>query len=369
MEFGTLDLSQRTFAHSVKEAGYKTCVAGKWQLSPDNLNGPYEAGFDEYCLWHFQGKKMGNKGSRFKSPQLYENTKLVEGTEGKYGPDYATNYICDFMTRNKENPFVVYYPMILVHNPFDPTPDSVDWEVTDKSRSGLEHFRDMVSYMDKKIGQIADKLDELGLRENTLLMLTGDNGTNRSLESPFPPRGTIKGGKGQMIDDGTHVAFVANWPAQIKPGTVVESPIDFANVFPTITEVTGAKTPDDIDGESMVPLFHGDETKARGWVFIDYSRTGNPDYRHFVRNKRYKLYSSGELYDIPNDWMEENALTNPETQAVRKRLQRVLDKILKDHPLKEEILKRRADKAYTINAGKSATPSTKPKRQKTKKKT
>ena len=119
VKFGLMDLTQKTFAHSVKHAGYKTCVAGKWQLSPDNLQGPYTAGFDEYCLWHFQGPEMGNKGSRYKSPLLFQNGEKIEDTQGKYGSDYAADFICDFIGRNKENPFVVYYPMILVHDPFD----------------------------------------------------------------------------------------------------------------------------------------------------------------------------------------------------------------------------------------------------------
>jgi arylsulfatase A len=188
--------------------------------------------------------------------------------------------------------------------------------------------------MDKMVGKIVAKLEQEGLRDNTLIMITGDNGTYMSIKSPFPPRGEVKGGKGSMIDDGTHAAFVANWPGVIKPGTVVKSPVDFADVFPTIGEVTGAPLPADLDGQSMVPLMKGDESNARGWVFIDYSLNGpaKDPFRHFVRDSRYKLYSSGELYDVPNDWMEQNPLTNPETADVRKRLQTIMDGILGDNP-------------------------------------
>jgi arylsulfatase A len=342
--FGMMDLTQKTFAHSVKEAGYKTCIAGKWQLSPDDLQGPFTSGFDEYCLWHFQGPKMGAKGSRFKSPLMFQNGTKIEDTEGKYGPDYAADFICDFIDRNKENPFMVYYPMLLVHFPFDPTPDSVDWDEKKSKRKVLDRFGDMVTYMDKKIGQIVAKLEAEGLRENTLIMITGDNGTYKEIVSPWPPRNEINGGKGKMIDDGTHVAFVANWPGTIKPGTVVESPIDFSDVFPTITDVTGAPTPSDLDGQSMLPLLKGDESNARGWAFVDYSKSGKPPYRHFIRTERYKLYSDGKLYDIPNDWMEKSPLTSPETDGVRKRLQTTMDEILKDHPTDEEIRQRRAEK-------------------------
>ena len=146
-----------------------------------------------------------------------------------------------------------------------------------------------------------------------------------------------------MVDDGTHVAFVASWPGTIKPGTVVQSPIDFSDVFPTVVEVTGAPLPNDLDGQSLVPLLKGDESNARGWAFIDYSRGGTPPYRHFIRTARYTLYSTGEFYDVPNDWMEENPLTNPETDAVRKKLQSAMDQVMQGHPIDEEIRQRLAE--------------------------
>ena len=339
--FGKLDLSQKTFAHSAKEAGYKTCVAGKWQLTPGNAKGPFQAGFDEYLLWHLEldGKK---KGSRFKSPELFHNGERVKGTEGQYGPDMVTDFICEFIGENKADPFLVYYPMILVHNPFDPTPDSVDWEQKRSQRAPLDRFGDMVTYMDKVIGRIVAELEAEGLRENTLILITGDNGTNTGITSPWQTRGgKIDGGKGSMIDDGTHVAFVASWPGTIKPGTVIETPIDFSDVFPTVVELIGAPRPGDLDGQNLVPLLKGDESKARGWAFVDYSRGGGPPYRHFIRNERYKLYSTGEFYDVPNDWMEKNALNNPETEGVRRKLQTTMDRVMVGHPTEEEILKRR----------------------------
>jgi arylsulfatase A len=195
-QFGELDLSQPTFAKMVKANGYATAIAGKWQLSAGDLNGPSSAGFDEYCLWHFSKggstqqlpKEFKNKGSRYKSPNLFQNGNLVPDTAGKYGPDIVSDFICEFIQRKKNEPFVVYYPMILVHSPFEPTPDSHDWKQKDTSRPPIEHFREMVHYMDKVIGKIVRQLDATGIRDNTLIIVTGDNGTNRSITSPFPSR-------------------------------------------------------------------------------------------------------------------------------------------------------------------------------------
>jgi arylsulfatase A len=339
--FGDLDLSQPTFAKMVKSAGYSTAIAGKWQLSAGNLNGPREAGFDEYCLWHFSkahggdkpvGPRFKNKGSRYKSPHLFKNGELVPNLENKYGPDIVSDYICDFIERKKDEPFLVYYPMILVHNPFVPTPDSSDWEKTDRKRAALEHFRDMVHYMDKAIGKIVAKLEETGLRENTLLIVTGDNGTNKSITSPFPGRGEIKGGKGLMTDAGNRVAFVASWPGHIDAGAVVNSPIDFADVMPTIAEVTGAELPENSDGQSILPLLRGDASGARGWVFMSYSRQGpgTAPFRCFVRDAEWKLYADGSLFNVPNDWLEHSPVTGARGDRARTRLQPILDRILKD---------------------------------------
>ncbi len=338
--FGDLDLRETTFAQVAKKAGYATYIAGKWQLSAGNLEGPHQAGFDEYCLWHFAkgsksgpplGEKFRNKGSRYKSPRLFENGELVPDTEGRYGPEIVAGKICDFIERKKDRPFLVYYPMILVHNPFDPTPDSPDWDRTDKSRGALGHFRDMVHHMDKNIGRIVRKLEDAGVRDNTLVIVTGDNGTNTAITSPFPGRGEIRGGKGSMTDAGTRVAFVANWPAVIRPGSVVDKPVDFSAIMPTVGELTGAGVPDRVDGQSLVPLLKGDASRARDWVFISYNRNGGKGarFRAFVRDADWKLYADGSLYHVPNDWLEKSPVAGAEGESARRRLQPILDRLLK----------------------------------------
>jgi len=226
--------------------------------------------------------------------------------------------------------------MILVHSPFEPTPDSRDWEAKDNNRKPIEHFREMVQYMDKTIGKIVDKLDATGLRDNTLILVTGDNGTNRRLSSPLPGRGMIQGGKGSMQDAGNRVAFVANWQGQIKPGIKIESPIGFTDVLPTIAEVTGSSVPNGCDGQSFLPLLKGDSSQARGWVFQSYSKNGpgTAPYRCFVRDANWKLYADGSLFNVPNDWLEKSPVTGPKGETARKRLQPILDRILKDVPPK-----------------------------------
>ena len=347
-QFGEFDLTQSTFANMLKDNGYATAIAGKWQLSPGDLEGPHKVGFDEYCLWHFSPAHGGRnrrtqlpeqfrrKGSRYKSPTLFENGQLVRETTDQYGPDLVSDFICDFIERKKDEPFLIYYPMILTHSPFNPTPDSIDWDRKDTSREPIEHFREMVKYMDKMVGKIVGTLDETGLRDNTLIIVTGDNGTNRGLSSPFPSRGVIQGGKGTMQDAGNRVAFVANWPGTIEPETVVDTPIGFADVLPTVAEATGSTPPAGTDGQSFLPLMRGDSSKARGWMFQSYSKggPGKAPFRCFVRDANWKLYADGSLYNVPNDWLEQSPVTGPEGDSQRVRLQPILDEILKDVPPK-----------------------------------
>jgi len=335
IRFGKFDEKEPNFATMLRDAGYRTSVAGKWQLTPGKLDGPHQAGFDEYLLWHFQelsgddfGPEFEDKGSRYKSPQLYRDGKRVPDTEGKYGPDLVCDYVTEFIERNREQPFFVYYPMILVHNPFDPTPDSKAWADGGDDKA---HFPDMVAYMDKCIGRVVDKLDALGLRENTLIIVTGDNGTNPDIESPLPGRGMVRGGKGKTTDAGTHVCFVANWKGVIAPGTVLDTPIDFTDVLPTLASASGATAPPGIDGQNLLPLLKGETKEARGWAFMSYSRNGasQAPYVCSVRDQRWKLYADGRLYDVPNDYLEKTPASGPDADAARARLQPILDNVLK----------------------------------------
>ncbi len=342
--FGELDLTQPTFATMLQDHGYATAIAGKWQLSPGNLKGPYQAGFDEYCLWHFSAAhdrkrqanlppQFRNKGSRYASPRLFENGQLRTDTEDRFGPDIVTNFICDFIDRKQDQPFLVYYPMFLTHSPFGPTPDSADWPTKNRNRKSIEHFKEMVAYMDKMVGKITHKLETTGLRERTLILVTGDNGTDKKLSSPFPPRGVVKGGKGTMTDAGNRVAFVANWPGTIKPGTVIDTPICLPDVLPTLAEISGSTLPT-TDGLSLVSLMKGLATEHRGWIFQSYGekRPTLGSSRSFVRDADWKLYADGSLYHVSEDWEEKTPVHTPASEATRSRLESILKNVIQSIP-------------------------------------
>ena len=120
LKFGLLDPAATTFGHLLKKAGYATAVAGKWQLE-GGMDAPRAFGFDEYCLW-----QLTRRPSRYPNPGLEVNGEEKDYTDGEYGPDLVSDFLCDFMERKKDGPFFVYYPMILPHWPYEPTPDSPD---------------------------------------------------------------------------------------------------------------------------------------------------------------------------------------------------------------------------------------------------
>jgi arylsulfatase A len=298
VKFGMLDRGQTTFAHQLKAVGYATAIAGKWQLGnqPDS---PQHFGFEKSCLWqHTRGGRSNENGKRidrrFVNPLLEFNGKEKDFTNGEYGPQVCTDFICDFIDENKKKPFLVYYPMILTHCPFDPTPDSTDW---DPKRLGSttykgdkndpqRHFIDMVNFADKMVGQIIKQLEKSGVRENTIVIFTGDNGTDKPIITPW--KGTeVVGGKGSMTDNGTRVPLIVNWPAGIKKqGRTVDNLVEFTDMMPTLCEVSGAVLPKNhpADGASFVPVLQNKkEVRKKDWIYIWYRN------QVMIRNKKYSL--------------------------------------------------------------------------------
>ncbi|MFT5322374.1 MAG: arylsulfatase A [Planctomycetaceae bacterium] len=327
--FSVLNSDQKTIGHYFKEAGYKTLVAGKWQLlgaehykEQFRLKGawPDQTGFDQHCLW-----QVDKLGSRFWQPLLnIDGENRPFGKKTAYGPDVVNEYVLDFMEREKSEPFLIYYPMILVHNPFDPTPDSESL----KSKNKQRNFEDMVAYMDKLIGKVIVKTEELGIAENTLIIFCGDNGTNVAINSTL--NGVqIKGGKGKTTDAGTRVPMVALQPGTISKGRVYEELVDFSDFLPTCLDACGLEIPTGLDGRSFAPQLRGEPGQPREWMHCFYCpRPERSKPQQFVRDKRWKLYRDGTFFDVANDVKEKNDLSGSETSdaaAARAKLQTALD--------------------------------------------
>jgi arylsulfatase A len=337
VRFGLLDEGQTTFGHLLQQAGYSTCIVGKWQLGKDPMS-PRRAGFDEHCLWQVTKGREDSAGrdTRFLNPVLETNGETQEYGDHQYGPDIVSQYGLDFIEKSAKSnqPFFLYYPMILTHCPFSATPDSPEYFSDDttilKYKGQPQYFEDMVSYMDKIVGNIIAKLGELGISENTILIFTGDNGTDVPIVSEFRDR-QVAGAKGQSTDGGTRVPLVVRWPGVIEAGTISQELVDFTDFLPTICDVVGSRADDSlkIDGHSFLPQLLGGKSHPREWIYSWYSRSGEVnEARIFARTQRYKLYETGEFYDVPNDFLEENPidvdLLDPATLDIYHKLEDVI---------------------------------------------
>lgn len=333
VRFGLLHPEEITFGNVLQQAGYVTGIAGKWQLQ-GGFAGPNKFGFDDYCLW-----QLTRRPCRYPNPGLEINGQTVDYTNGEYGPDLVSDHLVKFIQQHKggDKPFFAYYPMILPHWPFQPTPDSEDWDATEtkewpRAKWNRKHFRDMVAYADKMVGKIDNALKTAGVRENTLLIFTCDNGTYTGITSPFEGK-QLKGGKGTTPNAGTHVPFIASWPGTIKPGQVCDDLIDFSDVLPTLAELGGGKLPTDrkLDGRSFLPQLKGERGNPRDWVFCWYERNGKRDgnVQRYARNQTYKLYHDGRFYNVPADELEKRNLRpgeiDTDAEEIQSQLQAVLD--------------------------------------------
>ncbi|HEC42480.1 MAG TPA: arylsulfatase A [Bacteroides sp.] len=344
--FGYLNPNQYTFGNLMQDAGYETLIAGKWQLNglaykdslpewSDSLS-PGGFGFDEYCLW--QLTRARKEGERFADPLIQQNGVTLERDADIYGPDVFCDYILDFISRNKDKPFFVYYPMVLVHDPFVPTPDSEEWEDPgNRYKKDTAFFKDMVAYTDKIVGRIVGKLKELKIDKNTIVIFTGDNGTHPSIYTPIP-NGSIRGGKGNTIDAGTHVPLIISWPAKIRKGFVYDQLISFSDFFPTLADIVDREA--ETDGQSFYSLLKGEEYNSRETVFVHYdprwSNNVNRFRNQFVRTADYKLYRDGNYYNISRDILEKTPLNPDSLTPEENTIQEELNTEMQNHPVLQE---------------------------------
>ena len=296
--FGILDPRETTFGHVMRKAGYATCITGKWQLGRDRKLIDH-FGFDEYCLWWLE-----NKGPRYNNVgELIQNGKVLPGKKGEYGPDVVSSFMLDFIMRHKDEPFFCYYPMILTHSPFELTPDAPPGMT--KQSPVLDRMAGMVEYTDKIVGRVVAHLESLGIRDNTVILFIGDNGTDRGIRGGRLGEHDWPGGKGSnFVEMGMRVPLVASYPAGGVSGVVLDDPVDLTDFLPTFAELAGAVLPGDLqlDGHSFAGRLTGDsDYTPHPWAYVGYYGKGRGNMSHFARNTRFKLYEGGYFYDYIKD--------------------------------------------------------------------
>jgi len=358
------------FPKAFHDAGFATGIFGKWQINHlyDEPQALTRHGFDEQVVWSGSiDPTWLDEDRRRRFRQAIDQSDVAATVEfiqhiesrywdpvvlrkgrrevlpGRYGPDVYQEAALEFLRAHRQRPFLLYYPMVLAHGqtftqPVVPTPAN-----RHADRPHEEIYADMVAYADKLVGELVAELDQLGLRRRTLLLVATDNGTESRLTARKNGR-TVQGGLYSLTEAGGDVGLIFNCPERIRGGRTVPL-ADFSDIFPTLCEWSGVPLPAGriFDGRSLAPYLRGDvgAQPPREWIFNQYHT------RRTVRDLRFKLYSTGELFDVsadPDETQDLSASSDPVVMAARQRLQSVLAAFPGDSPPPFQLLSQSAFK-------------------------
>jgi len=305
----------------LKKAGYTTAMIGKWgQLLP--AGDAAEWGFDHMMsfkasgvYWNkaaaatwvkqygLDGDKFGEGGVRANPGPYNINAKKLTMADHEYMPDLMHKDAMAFIKENKDRPFFLYYSLAQVHSQILPTPDSAPPAPgLDAAARYLQVYRDNITYMDKLVGKLLAELERLKLRNNTVVLFMGDNGTAKANADHATIGGRrLIGQKGGMEEGGGLVPLFISWRGVTPAGRLNENVADASDLLPTFAEIAGAPLPQNrvIDGKSLLPQIKGETKSPRTWAFTQIGES------YHVREAGWKLNQSGQLFDMKNAPFEE----------------------------------------------------------------
>jgi len=291
-----LDLDETTIAEVFKKAGYATAAYGKWHNGMQPPYHPNSRGFDDYY-----GFCSGHWGNYF-DPVLEHNGQLVRG-DGFIIDDF-TNHGMEFMEKHSDQPFLLYLPYNTPHGPMQ-VPDcwwekfnnkELDMRARDEDPEDLNFTKAalaMCENIDWNVGRLEDKIRELGIEENTIVLYLCDNGPNG-----WRWNGDMKGRKGSTDEGGVRSPLFMKWPGHINQGMEIDQVSGAIDLLPTLADLAGIdyQTPKPLDGVSLKPLLLEKDPSWTDRNIYSYWRG-----RLSVRNQRYRLDNEGGLYDIESD--------------------------------------------------------------------
>ena len=326
----------------LKRAGYTTAMIGKWgQLSPSGDASQW--GFDHVMsfkasgiYWNrgtakallasyaLEGEKGTADGVRAEPGPYTIDGKTFNLSDNEYLPDLLQKDAFEFIGSNaaKKQPFFLYYSLSHVHGQILPTPDSGPANAGDTAETRLAQvYKDNVAYMDKLVGNLLAELDRLKIRNNTMVVFMGDNGTAKAHADHATIGGRrLVGQKGEMTEGGGLVPMIASWPDKFPSGKHNENVADASDLLPTFAEAAGAPLPENrtLDGKSLMAQLKGEAARGRTWIF---NQLGSGWY---AREASWKLNEKGELFDMRaapfKEPMVPTSTTDESAIAARKRL-------------------------------------------------
>jgi len=346
-----LPLEEVTIAEALKEAGYATGFVGKWHLAtrePDRAKYyPDKQGFDV----NIAGDTSGAPPTYFwpyKKGNRELETMPPGGHDGEYLTDRLTDESLKFLDANKDKPFLLYLSHYAVHTPIEskkkltdkykaraeklPEPDGARFLPVYgryKTRQVQDNpaYAGMVQSVDESVGRIMDKLEQLGVADNTAVIFMSDNGGLSTVRREGPTCNLpLRAGKGWLYEGGVREPMIIKWPGKVRPGSVCSEPVTSTDFYPTMLQMTGLKLKPEqhVDGVSLVPLLKGGgklNREAIYWHYPHYHGSGNRP-SGAVRTGDYKMIewyedNTVELYNLKNDIGEKHDLAErmPEKAA------------------------------------------------------
>ena len=319
-----------TIAELMKSAGYKTGMVGKWGLGEPNTSGePNSQGFDE-----FYGFLNQRRAHSYYPDYIWKNREKVvlsgnkDGKGSDYTHDLFADYAVDFIQRQKENPFFLYLPLCIPHSRYE-LPDLGIYKDKDWDKKAVAYAA-MISRMDNSIGRILTALKENGLDENTIVFFTSDNGAAESSQEwdLFDSNNPLRGVKRDPYEGGIRVPMIVRYPNKIQAGTTSDLPWYFADVLPTLAELTKIQTSENIDGKSVLLTLMGEKQdfsdrymywefyEKRGWRAIHFD-----DWKAIQQDMHFKERKPIELYNLKDDISEENNIADQHPEIVKKAME------------------------------------------------
>jgi len=347
-----LEAKAFTIAELLKQAGYTSGAFGKWGLGPVGSEGdPIAQGFDE-----FYGYNCQSLAHNYYPGHLWHNDQkiILEANRdtllGDYAPFLIQEKILDFIEKNKDGPFFCYVPNVIPHAelfaPEEYLAGFRDKFLPEKVYEGCDPgcdryriggygtqeeshaaFAAMIQILDEQVGQIIDKVDELGLSENTIIIFTSDNGPH--LEGGADPdyfdsNGPLKGYKRDLYEGGIRVPMLARWPGTIRAGSRTDHMSAFWDILPTVADITDVTAPENIDGISFLPTLLGETGQEQHeYLYWEFYEMGG---RRAIRKDQWKAIQYGikddpdapvMLFDVVADPGEEHDLASEHPQLVQ----------------------------------------------------
>ena len=353
VNFGPDDV---TVAEELRRAGYRTAVIGKWGLAEggDDTGLPLRRGFD-----HFFGYRTHLGAHHYYPTEFWRDNEpfALEGNNtrqktGRYSHDLVTDHALSWLGEQGGQPFFLYLAYTIPHYELTVPKDSKEpyrglgWPKKSMNTKGHYHhdaegntaYAGMVSRMDRDLGRVRQRLEELGMTQNTLVIFTSDNGPEyEKTDRFFNSNGPFRDGKRALYEGGIRVPMVAVWPGRIPPGIRSDHPSAFWDFLPTACDLAGIEpTRDDLDGISYLPALLGqpDQQPAHDLLYWEFNERRGPiraaragDWKavHFVAEDRF------ELYNLADDPGEESDLASTHPEEVR-RLRDAMDASRTHHP-------------------------------------